>query len=85
MSEDQVTFAEVMFGAHRAVGALEGARGSQPSRGALRSAHRAFRQLLDYQKNGQLTTAEAAVLQTALDVLWGHLRSARAPANLSAS
>lgn len=80
-----MTFAEVMFGAHTAVCALEGARGAQPSRGAPRSAQRAFRQLLDYQKHGEPTAAEAAVLQTALDVLWGHLRAVQSVAKMSAS
>jgi len=85
MSGDETTFAEVMFGVHRAVCALENANGMQPARGAVRDARRAFRQLLDYQKRGQLSVAEAAVLQTALDVLWGHLRSARATGNMRAS
>ncbi len=80
-----MTFAEVMFGAHRVVCALESQGGSRPSRAAVRDANRAFRQLLDYQKNCRLTTAEAAVLQTALDVLWKHLRSVESPAKVSAS
>lgn len=80
-----MTFAEVMFGAHQAVCALEDQSGARPSRGAVRNANRVFRQLLDFQKSGQLTVAEAAVLQTALDLLWKHLRSLESTIKVTAS
>lgn len=79
------TFADLMAGAHHVVRELETEKGLRPSRGAVRDGRRIFRQMLDYRRNSQMTPAEAAVLQVALDLLWTHLRWLQSPGSMRVS
>jgi hypothetical protein len=75
MDGDHSKFADLMADAYRAVRALDASGGSTPA--AVREGRRAYLQLLEYRKSVRMTLAQSALVQTALDLIWARLRSAR--------
>jgi hypothetical protein len=78
MSADPSLFAELMLDAQRATVALDGAtdRGDLEAKAsAVKEGNRVYTKLLGYQRATWMTTSQAAVLQTALDLLQARLRS----------
>jgi hypothetical protein len=68
-------FTDLIADAYYAVRALDD---STATTAAIRKGRRVYSQLLDYRKTAGMTEAQSALLQTALDLIWARLRSARA-------
>jgi hypothetical protein len=71
-------FADLMLDAQRAAVALEGiigrSNGSRAATAAVKEGKRVCSKLVDYQRTVWMTKSEAAMLQTALDLLQGRLQ-----------
>jgi hypothetical protein len=77
MITDPSHFAGLMLDAQRATVALDCATNREDSgekAAAVNEGKRVYTELLPYQRAVWMTTSQAAVLQTALDLLWARLR-----------
>jgi hypothetical protein len=77
MTGDRPRFADLIADAYHAVRALDGVNGSKSTPAAVHDGRRVYSQLLSYRRSFDMTAAEAALVQTALDLIGARLRSAK--------